>query len=99
MPLLQAIGLEKDELVQALGVFFTIATLALAFNLTAAGLLDQSTALPGVIALACSFIGMAIGQAVRSRMEPAVFRRWFLISMILLGIYLAATALYKLCCT
>jgi len=28
--------MEKDELVQALGVFFTVATVALAFNLTAA---------------------------------------------------------------
>ncbi len=34
MPFMQAIGMEKDELVQALGVFFTTATLALAFNLT-----------------------------------------------------------------
>ena len=55
MPFFQAIGMEKDELVQALGVFFTVATLALAFNLSVAGVLDQSTALPGVIALACSF--------------------------------------------
>ena len=39
MPFMQAIGMEKDELVQALGVFFTVATLALAFNLTGAGLL------------------------------------------------------------
>src|SRR5580704_17899618 len=31
MPYMQAIGMEKDELVQALGVFFTVATLALAF--------------------------------------------------------------------
>ena len=99
MPFLQAIGLEKDELVQALGVFFTIATLALAFNLSTAGLLNESTALPGVIALICSFIGMAVGQAVRTRMEAAIFRRWFLIAMIFLGIYLAATALYKLCCS
>jgi len=99
MPFLQAIGLEKDELVQALGVFFTIATLALAFNLSTAGFLNESTALPGVIALICSFIGMAVGQAVRTRMEAAIFRRWFLISMIFLGIYLAATALYKLCCS
>ena len=36
MPFMQAIGMEKDELVQALGVFFTVATVALAFNLTAA---------------------------------------------------------------
>lgn len=96
MPYFQAIGMEKDELVQALGVFFTVATLALAFNLSVAGVLDQSTALPGVIALACSFSGMAIGQAVRTRLEPDVFRRWFLISMILLGIYLAGAASYEI---
>ena len=35
---LQAIGLEKDELVQALGLAFTLSTLALAGNLLAAGL-------------------------------------------------------------
>ena len=96
MPFFQAIGMEKDELVQALGVFFTVATVALAFNLSGAGLLDESTAWPGVVALACSFTGMAIGQAVRLRMEPEIFRRWFLISMIFLGIYLASSAIYNL---
>jgi uncharacterized membrane protein YfcA len=94
MPFMQAIGMEMDELVQALGVFFTVATVALAFNLTAAGLLSASTALPGAIAMAASFAGMFIGQAVRSRMQPDAFRRWFLIAMILLGIYLAASATY-----
>ncbi|MGB6638305.1 MAG: sulfite exporter TauE/SafE family protein, partial [Bradyrhizobium sp.] len=40
--------------------------------------------------------GMAIGQAVRTRLEPDVFGRWFLISMILLGIYLAGAASYEI---
>ena len=66
MPFMQAIGMEKDELVQALGVFFTVATVALAFNLTSAGLLSASTALPGAVAMASAFAGMFIGQAVRS---------------------------------
>ncbi|MCA1401674.1 sulfite exporter TauE/SafE family protein [Bradyrhizobium sp. BRP56] len=96
MPFMQAIGMEKDELVQALGVFFTTATVALAFNLTASGLLTAATALPGAVAMAASFTGMFIGQAVRTRMHPEVFRRWFLISMILLGIYLAGSALLKI---
>ena len=96
MPFLQAIGMEKDELVQALGVFFTTATVALAFNLTSAGLLTAATALPGAIAMAASFTGMFVGQAVRTRMQPDAFRRWFLISMILLGIYLAGSALLKI---
>ena len=96
MPFMQAIGMEKDELVQALGVFFTVATLALAFNLTSAGLLSASTALPGAIAMVAAFTGMFIGQAVRSRIEPEAFRRWFLIAMILLGIYLAAARSYNI---
>src|SRR6202045_5167341 len=96
MPFFQAIGMEKDELVQALGVFFTVATVALAFNLSSAGLLHESIALPGVVALACSFTGMAIGQAGRTRMQPDTFRRWFLIAMIVLGVYLAGSAVFKL---
>jgi len=96
MPFMQAIGMERDELVQALGVFFTTATIALAFNLTASGLLTEATALPGAVAMGASFTGMFVGQAVRTRMKPDVFRRWFLISMILLGIYLAGSALLKI---
>jgi uncharacterized membrane protein YfcA len=96
MPFMQAIGMEKDELVQALGVFFTVATLALGFNLTRTGLLTAATALPGAVAMAGSFIGMFIGQAVRSRLQPDTFRRWFLVSMILLGIYLAGSALFNI---
>jgi uncharacterized protein len=39
---------------------------------------------------------MFTGQAVRSRLQPDAFRRWFLIAMILLGIYLAGSALLKI---
>ena len=95
MPFMQAIGMEKDELVQALGVFFTTATIALSFNLTAAGLLTTATALPGGIALVCAFGGMFLGQALRARMDQDAFRRWFLIAMMLLGAYLAVSTLLR----
>jgi uncharacterized membrane protein YfcA len=96
MPFMQAIGMEKDELVQALGVFFTVATVALAFSLTTTGLLTAATALPGAVAMVASFTGMFIGQAVRTRMHPDVFRRWFLMALILLGLYLAGSAFLKI---
>ena len=96
MPFMQAIGMEKDELVQALGVFFTVATVALGFTLTRSGLLSAATALPGAVAMAGSFAGMFIGQAVRARMQADTFRRWFQVAMILLGIYLAGTSLLKI---
>ena len=96
MPFIQAIGMEKDELVQALGVFFTVATLALSVSVSASGLLNATTAIPGAIALACSFAGMFVGQTVRAKMPTEAFRSWFLIGMILLGVYLAGSAIYEL---
>ncbi|EKS35263.1 sulfite exporter TauE/SafE family protein [Afipia clevelandensis] len=96
MPFMQAIGMEKDELVQALGVFFTTATIALAFNLTGAGLLNATVAIPGLIAMVTAFAGMYLGQLLRSRMDAETFRRWFLIALLLLGIYLAGEMLAKI---
>jgi uncharacterized membrane protein YfcA len=46
--------------------------------------------------MAAAFIGMFIGQGVRTRLEPEAFRRWFLIAMMLLGSYLAGSAAYKM---
>ncbi|MBI3699485.1 MAG: sulfite exporter TauE/SafE family protein [Afipia sp.] len=96
MPFMQAIGMEKDELVQALGVFFTTATVALAFNLTGAGLLTAATALPGAVAMAGAFAGMYLGQVLRARMDAESFRFWFLIAMMLLGFYLAGEMMVRL---
>jgi uncharacterized membrane protein YfcA len=96
VPFMQAIGMEKEELIQALGVFFTVATLALGFNLTSEGLLTAATALPGAVAMVCSFAGMFVGQAVRARLRPDIFRLWFQVAMILLGAYLASNAVLKI---
>jgi uncharacterized membrane protein YfcA len=91
MPFLQAMGMEKDELVQALGIFFTTATLALSFNLTSSGILTTDAVVPSAVALVAAFIGMFVGQTIRSRMNGDNFKKWFLISMLLLGLYLAGS--------
>jgi uncharacterized membrane protein YfcA len=96
MPFMQSIGMEKDELIQALGVYFTVCTLAQAFNLSSAGILNASTALPGLTGLVTAFAGMFVGQSVRNRMHPDQFRRWFLIAMMLLGFYLAGIESWEL---
>ena len=95
-PYLQAIGLERDELVQALGLFFMTATVALIFNLNAAGFLTATIVMPAIVALICAFAGMFIGQWLRERMHPDTFRRWFLISLLLFGLYLAGNAIVAL---
>lgn len=93
---LQALEMKQDEFVQALGLFFTTATIAQLFNLTNAGLMSVALAVPGLIALAASFAGMHIGQILRARMPPETFRRWFLIAILVLGAYLAIDKLIVL---
>ena len=94
---LNGIGLEKDELVQALGLCFTVSTVALSFNLIGAGVLTVSLAGIAVVALAAALFGMWFGQVVRLRLDEARFRRWFFIGLLLLGFYLGgATVLREL---
>ena len=89
MRFMQAIGMEKDELIQALGVFFTTSTVAMLFNLSHSGLLTREVAIPSTLGLITSLIGMYLGQRLRQRLPEETFRRFFLISMIILGGYLA----------
>lgn len=88
VPYLQAIGFEKEELVQALGLSFTVSTIALAVNVAGAGALNISMAgmLFAALVLACG--GMWIGQIVRLRLPAASFRHCFFIGLLLLGVYL-----------
>jgi uncharacterized membrane protein YfcA len=93
VPYLQAIGFEKEDLVQALGLTFTVGTVALSVNLALAGALKITLAGPTLGVLAMAALGMWAGQELRLRLSPETFRRWFLIGLALLGAYLTATAL------
>ena len=88
VPYFQAIGLEKDELVQAMGLSFTVSTLALAFNLATVGAFTWSLGPAVIAALASVFAGLWAGQRLRKSLHPATFRRWFLLGLLALGLYL-----------
>jgi uncharacterized protein len=90
VPYLQAIGLEKDALVQGLGIFFTVSMVSLGLNLAAASALNWSHGPAAVVALAAAAAGMRLGQILRTRLEPKTFQRLFFIGMVLIGVYLVA---------
>jgi uncharacterized protein len=92
---LNGIGLQKEELVQALGLCFTVSTIALSFNLIGAGVLNTSLATTAIIALAAALVGMWIGQVVRLRLDQETFRRWFFIGLLLLGVYLSGAQILR----
>ena len=93
VPYLQAIGLEKDSLVQALGLSFTVSTLALAINLVAVGTFNLSLAGPSVATLTLAAAGMWLGQRLRARLSPATFRTWFFVALAALGLYILVRSL------
>jgi uncharacterized membrane protein YfcA len=89
VPYLQALGLDREDLIQALGLSFTVSTVALGAGLAANGSLPMATVGASLLTLGPALAGMAIGQAVRSRISPPLFRACFFIGMALLGAELA----------
>ena len=90
-PYLQGMGLQKNELVQALGLSFTVSTAALACRLAMDGSLVVNATTSGwnlVVPLLVAILGMTIGQLLRGRMGEAIFKRTFFIGLLLVGIHL-----------
>ncbi|TGT03657.1 sulfite exporter TauE/SafE family protein, partial [Mesorhizobium sp. M2D.F.Ca.ET.171.01.1.1] len=94
VPYLQSLRLGREDLIQALGLSFTVSTLALGCGLFRAGALASPTAqLTGsVLALAPALAGMVVGQALRQRMSVETFRTVFFAGLLALGAYLALEA-------
>ncbi|MEX2311472.1 MAG: sulfite exporter TauE/SafE family protein [Rhodospirillales bacterium] len=90
---LQAIGLPRDSLIQAMGMLFTVSTVALALALGNNDLLSTDQGLMSASGVLPAIIGMALGQQVRRHLSESVFRRVFFIALLLLGGYIMAQAL------
>jgi uncharacterized membrane protein YfcA len=90
---LQAIGLKKDDLVQALGITYLVSTVVLAGVVAHAGAMDKSLLVPSVIGLATALIGMVFGQKVRASLPEQTFRTMFFMSLLLLGLHQALRSL------
>lgn len=90
VPYIQALGLSRDDLIQALGLSFTVSTIALAAGLASHGAFQVEHMVLSSLAVLPALLGMWLGQLLRQRISPATFRRWFLILLMLLGFELLA---------
>ena len=88
-----ALGFNREDLIQALGLSFTMSTVALAAALTTGGILGVGTAGFSALALVPALIGMRLGGWVRGRVSEPVFRRCFFFGLMGLGLHLASRAL------
>lgn len=89
VPYITALQLERDKLVQGLGLSFTVSTITLAIALSHAGEMRMSIAAASAVALVAALLGMVIGQFVRGKVQPATFRVFFFLGLLALGVHLA----------
>jgi len=87
VPYLQALGLERQALLQGMGLSFSVSTLALGLTLSGHAALGGAELGASALTLAPTLLGMALGQ--RLRLPPLLFRRLFFLSLLLLGAHLA----------
>jgi uncharacterized protein len=88
VPYLQALGLQRDQLIQAMGIMFTLSTITLMLALGGQELLTVELGMASVAAIAPALLGMALGQQVRRLLSEARFRKVFFASQIALGGYI-----------
>jgi len=85
VPYLQALGLEKEGLVQALGLSFTVSTVALAAGLASHAAFHAPAAGASILYTIPALAGMSLGQWIRLRIRPETFRLVFFVGLLLLG--------------
>jgi uncharacterized membrane protein YfcA len=93
VPYLQSLEMEKDELVQALALCFTIGALALALRLWMDGTSVLGDVSGSALALAAALAGMPLGKALRDRSSQQMFRKCFFAVLLAVGGGLMAKAL------
>ncbi|MBA3592917.1 MAG: sulfite exporter TauE/SafE family protein [Polaromonas sp.] len=85
VPWLHALGLKKEAMAQALGLSFTVSTLALAVTLAGSRHLNADSATQSLLMLFPALLGMWLGQRLRDELSQDSFRTFFMIGLLLLG--------------
>lgn len=86
VPYLQALRLNKQELVQAMGLSFSISTIALGLGLGVHGQLETQHLLNTSMCLIPAMIGMGVGQRIRNRISQEHLKRGLWCFLALLGL-------------
>jgi uncharacterized membrane protein YfcA len=88
-PYLNALALERDELIQALGLSFLTCGVAVGVALARENALPATTLAVSAAALAPAGVGLILGQWMRQRTSPALFVRVFALALLAIGLHLA----------
>lgn len=93
VPYMQALGFDKNTLVQGMGVLFTVVSAAMAVAMSDARILSLELAGASVAGIGPALVGMWAGQFIRHRLSEEMFRRTMFTALIAIGAFIAARSL------
>ena len=87
------LDLPRDDLVQILGILFTLASTTLGLTLAGHGSYDGGLLFVSILAVIPALLGMWFGQRVRGMLSERVFRRTLFFALLVIGAQLIAKGL------
>ena len=92
VPYFQSLHLTRDQMIQVMGMLFSVAALGLGAAMTNEGLLTMSLTTASLVGLVPAFIGMWAGLLVRRRVSQTIFRRTLFCSLFIIGVFISIRA-------
>jgi len=89
LPYMQSLEMDRHDLVQALGIMFLFMIGAITVGLAWQGGFQLTNIIGGILAVAPTMVGVWLGQILRRRLSPEMFRRVFLFSLLAIGLHMA----------
>jgi uncharacterized protein len=93
LPYMQSLEIDKDDLVQALGILFIFIIGALTLALARQGAFDSANVVGGFAAVVPTSVGVWLGQKSRDALSPEMFRRIFLVGLLGIGLHMSRSLL------
>ncbi len=93
VPYMQALGFDKNTLVQGMGLLFTVVSVAMAIAMSGHQLLTLELAGASTAGIVPALAGMWAGQLIRHRLSEETFKRTMFISLVAIGFFIASRAM------
>jgi len=91
---LMSLRLSKEAFVASYGLIALCGAIPLAISYTAVGILGWRELWLSILALVPIFLGMWLGERIRHRIDPILFRKILLVILILLGLNLIRRGMF-----
>jgi uncharacterized membrane protein YfcA len=88
VPYMQCLGLDREQLIQAMGLLFLFGSVAIAVAFVFQGLLTVELGIASGVATLPTLAGYWLGEKPRRRISETRFRQLMLIALLALGLYI-----------